>query len=254
MSFWNNHEYDGFKMILIAVLVTGVGLFVFNQMKIKPLENSGRVITASKVGGTPGGSASGGSGGSGTGGNPGGGTGKGGSGNCDQSIVVTLAPSYVTGSAATSISLNPATSGIPNTNVNLGTFRLTNSTPCPMNLTQMKFVSHPSTVPSPTYSMIQNINLIESSTGLPFGVMLPFTSPVDSVGVLPFTSTSGAIVPAFGTADFTIFADGRNVPTGRIAVQLTEFTATNTITGMPNHEVYPASMGIVTSPAVRFVP
>ena len=246
MSFWNNKEYDAVKMVLIAVLVTGAGLFVYNEMKIIPLENTGKVIT---VGGASSPSGS-------TGGNPGGGKGGSGKGTCDQSVTVALVPSYVPGTSAISFGLNPTfLGGVPNTNVSLGTYRLDNPSPCPMNVTMIKFVSHPTTVPSPWYSVIQNIKLFEAGTGTQFGTTLPFTVPIDRTGALPFTSTAGTIVPAYGYTDFNLVADGQNVPPpARILIQLMEFSAVNTLTTVVDHAIYPTSMPRVIGPVVNFVP
>ncbi|MEI8130268.1 MAG: hypothetical protein WCG55_02060 [bacterium] len=246
MSFWNNKEYDSLKMLLVAVLVTAIGLFTYNEMKIKPLENAGRVISTSASGNHRGAK----------GGNPYGSDVGGGKGVCDQSVTVALVPSYNTGTSAASFSLNPSsTSGVANTNVNLGTYRLDNPSPCPMNVTMMKFISNPSTVPSPSYSVIQNIKLYEASSGTQFGATLPFTTPIDSTGTLPFTSTVGVNVPAYGYAEFTLVADGRNVPPpAHITIQLTEFSATNILTTVVDHAVFPTSMPLVSAPTVTFVP
>lgn len=268
MSFFNDPKNNGIKVLMIVIVLAIAAFFVYTYMHDNALLGTGQVASLNGRGGT--GASLNGTGSTGgtsatttTGGTNPGTTGtttsKGSTTGvtdprCDQSTVVRLVPSYVAGSSVSSIPLNPGT-GASNNDVAIGTFRLNNPGDCPMKVTMIKFVAHPSMVPSPTYSMLQNIRLVEASTGAAFGSALPFTTPIDMVGNLPFTSTTGVIIAPHTSADFNLITDGRNVPPpARFRIQMTAFNAINTVTSLLNNALYPTSMGMVAGPFVTFVP
>ncbi len=170
-----------------------------------------------------------------------------------------MVPSYVSGSTPAGVSLDSGT--YPNANVNFATFQLDNPSPCPMNVTDLKFVTHPERDPSSIFTPLQNMKIIVASTGAQFGTTVKYTSgwdqasgtwvtPADTVGSVAFSGS--AIVPPFGSEQFNFVADGRNVVSpNSVQIQLTEFDSVNTVfTGMTDDEVYPTSMAMIESPVV----
>ncbi len=244
----NKPEYTPIKVIVLVIVLALAGYFVFASFHSEP-GNTGQVAkkgtpvstttTKTSLQGTY-------------------------SKTCDDTVLsVTLDPSFVPGSSATNMSLNSGT--YPNTNVALGTFRLTNPSPCPMTVHMMKFATHPSLVVSPNYSALQNIRLTVASTGAAFAAPVAFTSgwnpatgtwatPSDLTGSVTFTATTPVLIPAFSSEDFKFVADGRNVaPPTTVSIQLVEMHAMNVVfAGMANDEVYPGSMGLVQGPLVSW--
>ncbi len=180
--------------------------------------------------------------------------------DCDKNITsVTMTPSYVAGSTPAGMSLDSGT--YANANVTLATFELVNPSPCPMEVTEMSFVTHPTKDPSPIFTPLQNLRLMVAGTE--FGSLVRYTSgwdettdtwvtPADTIGSVTFSSTVGVIVPPHGSTDFDFVADGRNVPPpNSVQIQLTGFSAFNTIIpGMTDSESYPSTMALIESPVI----
>ena len=196
---------------------------------------------------TPSGSGSGPSGGgSATGGNPSGGSK--GKGVCDQTSGASamLTPSLGTVAIPTTVMMN-------STGNDVGEFQLDNPSPCPMSLTMMRFVSHPSVVPSPLYGMLQNIKLIDINTGMQFGSTLDFARPIDMTGTMTFVSTAPVVVAPYTTENFSLMADTRNVPPpATFQIQWMAFNATNTTLGLVANWVYTTGAPIM-APLITIV-
>ncbi len=200
MNFWKNPEYDSVKMVVIAVLVTAAGLFVYDQMKVKPLANAGRVISPSSSTG-PGG----------TGGGKGGG---GGDYSCDSVLPVVLTSAL--GAPTTPTSVTTATGGV------IGgqwlNFTLTNPSNCPVDVSKVEL--NFSTNDLDNWPPVQNVTLSHSGVQLGAALKVPHGT----------TYVSGAVTT--GTHTITVNSSAGLSVGNRVRVLGTP-SAQGTVTAIP---------------------
>lgn len=164
-------------MVVIAVLVTGAGLFAYDQMKVKPLANAGRVIAPSS-------STSPSGGGTGKGG------GAGGDYACDAVAPVVLATAL--GAPTTPTSVTTASGGVRGGQwLN---FTLTNPSDCPVDVSQVE-VSF-ATNDMENWPPVQNVTLSHLGVQLGAALKVPnairYVSGVVTLGSHTITVNSSA--------------------------------------------------------------
>ena len=156
-------------MVVIAVLVTGAGLFAYDQMKVKPLANAGRVITPSSSTSPSGG-----------------GTGKGGGGAggdyaCDSVAPVVLAAAL--GAPTTPTSVTTVSGGVRGGQwLN---FTLTNPSDCPVDVSKVEV--NFATNDMENWPPVQNVTL--SHLGVQLGASLKVPNAVRYVSGVVTTGT-----------------------------------------------------------------
>jgi|GEM_PF-5078199 len=307
MSFLNNPENNAIKVTVLVIIIAIAGYFVYSAVHQNALEGQGRVASSiSSLGGT-GVAMSSGTGSTGSLATAAGTTGKGattgtsvtasgtsGSGAgttgtattgtqgtgtvgrgtttkgttgsdvpCQSGGTVLLAAAA--GAPASPTTIVTATGGV--TNGDWANITVTNPSACPVQLSKVQFYLH--TNDTASWPPIQNIHLMDTTTGLQFG---PALHPETSGGIpslLPMTFAISPLMAAMpvtiapgATHAFSVISDSRNVQqwadaagTDHVSfkLQLWELYSKNTASGIPSDQTFSAPSttgGMGTIPSI----
>lgn len=177
---------------------------------------------------------------------------------CDRTSTAPIVLTVTSSGPTTPTSVVTSTGGV--TGGQWLNFSLTNPDQCPVKLTKMQFKL--TTNLTGSWPAIQNISVIDTTTGLQFGPTLhPELTPTP-LAPMTFIDTTGIVIYPFATESFTLTSDSKNVPsenaaTGiqtRFRLQLTEFLSTNTITSVISNQTFPATIPPFITPIIYVYP
>lgn len=251
MSFWNNQENNAIKVIIITLFVAGSGYFVYNSVHENSLDNLGQVVPViRKNPGTRGGGSD--------------------TSKCIDTSAGIALNSMLAGTSPMTIVSTAASTAV---NIPWMTFRLSNPSDCPVDVSRMSFLLTTNEVTSwPPVQNLKLVNVVPSGSG-PVAVQLDGMKEVAG-GVLPdepiipvpvgsvtpsgagsstltfvynFPGASSVRIAPRSTAVFRLIGNSQNIPANMYGydgtpgsgnevffkLQLVEFTGTPALGGSP---------------------